>query len=208
MSVCGTVVNMMCLEVFLGRLFAMVLFGRSLKSPILPLPLLKADVRICLDIATYKTDVNPIRRHYLYPPSLHRSCRGHGILTVCPSGAAFAIPLGPTNPWLINIAKETLCFRRAGISPALRLLVPAFSLPNAPAWLAPLPSLQMGTLSYHVHRPKPMHILSFGTTFKPRLSSARNLSMSELLRFLSRMAASKPTSSLSVKFYLLVMYLT
>src|SRR3989344_6690838 len=32
-SVCGTVVNMMCLEVFLGRLFAMVLFGRSLKCP-------------------------------------------------------------------------------------------------------------------------------------------------------------------------------
>jgi hypothetical protein len=51
-------------------------------------------------------------------------------------------------------------------------------------------------------------ILSFGTTFEPRLSSARNLSMSELLRFLSMMAASKPTSSLSVKFYLLVMHLT
>ena len=32
---------------------------------------------------------------------------GQGILTLCPSGAAFAIPLGPTNPWMITIAKET-----------------------------------------------------------------------------------------------------
>ncbi len=149
-----------------------------------------------------------IRRVSLFPPSLHRPIAGQGILTLCPSPAAFAIGLGPTNPWLINIAKETLIFRRAGISPALRLLVPAFSLPNAPAWLAPLPSLQMGTLSYHVHSPRAMHILSFGTTFKPRLSSAQSLSMSELLRFLSRMAASKPTSSLSGKLHLLVMYLT
>ena len=27
-----------------------------------------------------------------------------------PSGSAIAIPLGPTNPWLIIIAKETLVF--------------------------------------------------------------------------------------------------
>jgi hypothetical protein len=51
---------------------------------------------------------------------------------MCPSGAAFAIPLGPTNPQLIVIAEETLVFRRAGFSPALWLLVPAFSLPYAP----------------------------------------------------------------------------
>ena len=69
--------------------------------------------------------------------------RGHGILTVCPSVAAFAITLGPTNPWLIIIAKETLVFRRAGISPALRLLVPTFSLPTAPPFL---------TTQLHRHR--------------------------------------------------------
>ena len=58
--------------------------------------------------------------------------RGHGILTVCPSRPAFAIRLGPTNPWLIFIAKETLVFRRPGISPGLWLLVPTFLLPHAP----------------------------------------------------------------------------
>ena len=65
------------------------------------------------------------------------SINGHGILTVCPSGAALAIPLGPTNPQLITIAEETLVFRRAGFSPALWLLVPAFSLLYAPPWVTP-----------------------------------------------------------------------
>ena len=72
----------------------------------------------------------------------------------------------------------------------------------------PFSFIANGTLSYHVHGPKAAHILSFGTTFKPRLSLAQSLSMSELLRFLSMMAASKPTSSLSMKLHLLVMYLT
>ena len=84
---------------------------------------------------------------------------------MCPSGSAIAIPLGPTNPWLITIAKETLCFRRAGISPALRLLVPAFSLLYAPLWVAPLASLQIRILSYRLKCPKTNQALSFGITF-------------------------------------------
>ena len=60
-----------------------------------------------------------------------------------------------------------------------------------------------GTLSYRLDRPKSHQALSFGTMFKPRLSSAQNLSMSELLRFLSRMAASKPTSWLSERSHIL-----
>ena len=71
-----------------------------------------------------------------------------------PSGSAIAIPLGPTNPWLIVIAKETLIFRRASISLALRLLVPTFLLPHAPEALASPPSQQSGTLSYHLLFPK------------------------------------------------------
>ena len=66
--------------------------------------------------------------------------RGDGILTICPSSPPFGIPLGPTNPWLINMAKETSEFRRAWISHALRLLAPAFSLPYAPPWVTPLAS--------------------------------------------------------------------
>ena len=94
---------------------------------------------------------------------------------MCPSPPPFGIGLGPTNPWLITIAKETLDFRRAGISPALRLLVPTFALPYAPPWVTPLASSQNGTLSYHAHDPKTMSILSFGITLKPRLSVAQDL---------------------------------
>ena len=111
----------------------------------------KAVHRICLMYLSQSVNANPIRRITLFPPSLRHLYAGHGILTMCPSPPDFSIGLGPTNPWLITIAKETLCFRRAGISPALRLLVPAFSLPYAPAWVTPLPSSQNGTLSYRLH---------------------------------------------------------
>src|SRR3989344_6695547 len=55
-----------------------------------------------------------------------------GILTDCPSVAPFGFTLGPTNPWLNTIAKETSDFQWAGLSPALRLLRPTFSLPSTP----------------------------------------------------------------------------
>lgn len=61
-----------------------------------------------------------------------KTCGSYGILTVCTSPAAFAIGLDPTNPSMITIAKETLVLRRPSFSPGLRLLVPTFSLPNAP----------------------------------------------------------------------------
>jgi hypothetical protein len=86
---------------------------------------------------------------------------------MCPSRAAFAIRLGPTNPPLIVIAEETLVFRRAGFSPALRLLVPTFLLLDAPPWVTPSASALTRILSYHVIIPKNHHILKFGTTLSP-----------------------------------------
>ncbi len=81
---------------------------------------------------------------------------------MCPSGTAFAIPLGPTNPSLKSIAKETLIFRRADFSSALWLLVPTFLLLHAPAWVAPLPSSQSRILSYRMIFPEEYQALSFG----------------------------------------------
>ena len=51
-----------------------------------------------------------------------------------PLSIAYAtrLGLGPTNPEMITMAQETLLFRRTGFSPVLWLLIPAFSLPNAP----------------------------------------------------------------------------
>ena len=45
---------------------------------------------------------------------------------------AIRLGLGPTNPEMITIAQESLLFRPRGFSPRLWLLIPAFSLPNAP----------------------------------------------------------------------------
>jgi len=55
-----------------------------------------------------------------------------------PLSIAYAtrLGLGPTNPGAITVAQETLLFRWAGFSPALKLLIPAFSLPHAPPDLA------------------------------------------------------------------------
>src|ERR1700690_843924 len=55
-----------------------------------------------------------------------------------PLSIAYAtrLGLGPTNPGTIIVAQETLLFRWAGFSPALWLLIPAFSLPHAPRNLA------------------------------------------------------------------------
>ena len=55
-----------------------------------------------------------------------------------PLSIAYAtrLGLGPTNPGVIIMAQETSLFRWAGFSPALWLLIPAFSLPHAPPNLA------------------------------------------------------------------------
>ncbi len=86
---------------------------------------------------------------------------------MCPSCTVFTIHLGPTNPWLISIAKETLVFRRPVFSTGLRLLVPTFSLPYAPPWVTPSASSQNGMLSYHTTPINWYDVLSFGITFSP-----------------------------------------
>ena len=91
-------------------------------------------------------------------------CRAHLTMqhqygNINPLSIAYAtrLGLGPTNPGTIIVAQETLLFRWAGFSPALWLLIPAFSLDNAPLNLtvqlqrninAPLPRMPKGTHPY------------------------------------------------------------
>ena len=67
------------------------------------------------------------------PPSKQNGSAG--ILTCCPSTTPFGLALGPTNPGTIHVALETLGFRGTGFSPVLLLLMPTFSLHNAPPHL-------------------------------------------------------------------------
>ena len=87
------------------------------------------------------------------PRIFKQTYTGTGLLTCCPSPTLTCLGLGPTNPGMIIMAQETLLFRWAGFSPALWLLIPAFSLDNTPPHLtmqlrcdinAPLPRAQRG----------------------------------------------------------------
>jgi hypothetical protein len=77
-----------------------------------------------------------------------------GILTCCPSATPFGLVLGPTNPGTIRVALETLGLRWKGFSPFFMLLMPTFSLRNAPRWLTPFASAQLRTLPYQYRDPK------------------------------------------------------
>ena len=91
-----------------------------------------------------------------------------------PRSVHWIYKLGPANPWLIYIAKETLGFRRSDFSSDLRLLGPTFSLPNAPAVLTDQPSQRLGMLFYHALQPKLEGIRTFGIRLSPVKSSAHS----------------------------------
>ena len=79
----------------------------------------------------------------------------------------------------------------------LSLLMPAFSLPTAPRPLPP-PLHAVGTLSYRVQSPQACTPIASETSLSPVEFSAPEHLTSELLRTLLRVAASKPTSWLSL----------
>ena len=81
-------------------------------------------------------------------------CYQYGNINPLSIAYATRLGLGPTNPGTITVAQETLLFRWAGFSPALWLLIPAFSLDSAPPNLtvqlqrpinAPLPRMSNDT---------------------------------------------------------------
>ena len=82
---------------------------------------------------------------------------GTGILTRCPSPTLVRLGLGPTNPGMIIMAQETSLFRWAGFSPALWLLIPTFSLDNAPPGLT-------ARLRRNINAPLPHPSLTFQNT--------------------------------------------
>jgi hypothetical protein len=84
---------------------------------------------------------------------------------------------------MINIAQETLGLRRTDFSSVLSLLIPAYSLLNAPAALTlDLHNPQLRTLSYHAQLA--LRIRGFGVMLSPGTFSAQTLLTSELLRTL------------------------
>jgi hypothetical protein len=137
--------------------------------------------------------VGALTRSSCVPASLRAG--GHGMSTVCPSPTPCGLSLGPTNPEWKNLPQEPSGFRCRGFSPRLR-----YSYRQSHSW--PLqPSLRSTftaarTLPYHA--PLARCVRGFGGALaSPVPLSVHADSTSELLRTLSRMAASKPTSWLS-----------
>src|SRR6185312_12481663 len=108
--------------------------------------------------------------------------RRYGNINPLSIAYATRLGLGPTNPGTIIVAQETLLFRWAGFSPALWLLIPAFSLDSAPPALA-------GPASTPYQRSSTTHALLHTSSasvlhLSPVTFSARDLLTSELLRTL------------------------
>src|SRR6266567_4501457 len=89
-------------------------------------------------------------------------CRAHLTMlhqygNINPLSIAYAtrLGLGPTNPGTITVAQETLLFRWAGFSPALWLLIPAFSLDTAPPDLTVQLRCNINAPLPHKHETKP-----------------------------------------------------
>ena len=122
---------------------------------------------------------------------------GSGISTGCPSPTTFVLGLGPTNPERTSLPQETLGLRRVRFSLTLR-----YSCRHS--HFRPLqPSSRStftadGTLPYHSPTGEPVgKSVASVPSLSPAEFSAQIHLTSELLRTLSMMAASKPTSWLS-----------
>ena len=128
-----------------------------------------------------------------------RSFGGSGISTGCPSPTTFVLGLGPTNPERTSLPQETLGLRRVGFSPTSR-----YSCRHS-HFRTLQPSSRStftasGTLPYHSPCGKSVASVP---CLSPVEFSARIHLTSELLRTLSMMAASEPTSWLSMRIHIL-----
>ena len=94
---------------------------------------------------------------------------------------AMRLGLGPTNPEMITMAQETLLLRPTGFSPVLWLLIPAFSLDNAPQHFPMLLHRRYQRSSTTCSK---LQIHVFGITLSPVTFSTQDLLTSELLRTL------------------------
>jgi hypothetical protein len=130
-----------------------------------------------------------------------RAHTGTGISTRCPSTTPVGLALGPDSPWADWPAPGTLGHSAGKVLTCLIathacILTPT---PSTPESLRRFPGCR--TLPY----PTPTRGIAAASAvyLSPATLSAHNHLTSELLRTLSRMAASKPTSWLSKRLHIL-----
>jgi hypothetical protein len=128
---------------------------------------------------------------------------GSGISTGCPSPTTFVLGLGPTNPEWTSLPQETLGLRRVRFSLTSRYSCRhSHFRPLQPSSRSTFPADR--TLPYHPRIGKPIHrSVASVPSLSPAEFSARIHLTSELLRTLSMVAASEPTSWLSTRIHIL-----
>jgi hypothetical protein len=128
---------------------------------------------------------------------------GSRISTGCPSPTSFDLGLGPTNPEWTSLPQETLGLRRVRFSLTSRYSCRhSHFRPLQPSSRSTFPADR--TLPYHPRIGKPIHrSVASVPSLSPAEFSARIHLTSELLRTLSMMAASEPTSWLSARIHIL-----
>ena len=144
-------------------------------------------------------------RRGLAPTSQHGRCpTGTGISTRHPSTTPVGLALGPDSPRADEPSPGTLGHTAPGTPTPVSLLMPASSLPHRPPGVTPPASPSTGRSPT---TPGPPHGGQGSAASAARLSpatlSAHDHLTSELLRTLSRVAASKPTSWLSPRPHIL-----
>jgi hypothetical protein len=131
------------------------------------------------------------------PPSLSNGTGWYGNLNPLSIAYAFRPRLRPDSPAVDQHRCGTLGHPVGGIRTPLALLMPTFALPPAPRRFPP-PLLRRTGRSPTTQSTD--CIRGVGARLEPRwIVGAPARSTSELLRTLSRMAASKPTSWLSLR---------
>ena len=143
-----------------------------------------------------------------------RLCVGTRISTGCPSTTPVGLALGPDSPWEDELDPGTLS-HPAGQILTVQFVTHACILTRTqsttPYSIASTTTRSHASFSGNstLPSPTPHHYgytwccHNFGGVLSPATLSALNHLTSELLRTLSRMAASKPTSWLSSRSYIL-----
>ena len=138
-------------------------------------------------------------------PRHGRTITGTGISTRPPSTTPDGLALGPGSPWAEQPGPGTLGHSAAEILTLHSLLMPAFSLPHPPRLPHRAASPDAGRSPTQHHHPERWTDVAAASAvcLSPATLSAQDHLTSELLRTLSRVAASKPTSWLSRRSHIL-----
>ena len=123
-----------------------------------------------------------------------------GISTCCPSATPLGLALGPDLPRADQLYSGNLGYSAWRIPTSISLLIPAFSLLNTPQLLIGTASPQLRMLLYHLSNDKSTASVSCFSPGHFRRRTSRPVSYYALFEC---MAASEPTSWLSLKSHIL-----